>query len=169
MQIEKRRLKKPSLFDFLHESAGGRAAPMALHGAKGEILSRENGPLFRTGAKGERRARRGTKGGILFSKRIPPLNPPEKGKGRPLRPPTLPVWCLKSCTRCAIGRGVHGFAMNPYYSLPLATAPYYREARVTVVGRQTACGGGTAALAVSIKKTSCRVLDRAECFDIMNI
>ena len=38
MQIEKRRLKKPSLFDFLHESAGGRAAPMALHGAKGEIL-----------------------------------------------------------------------------------------------------------------------------------
>ena len=29
--------------------------------------------------------------------------------------------------------------MNPYYSLPLATAPYYREARVTVVGRQTAC------------------------------
>ena len=45
MQIEKRRLKKPSLFDFLHESAGGRAAPMALHGAKGEILSRENGPL----------------------------------------------------------------------------------------------------------------------------
>ena len=59
---------------------------MALHGAKGEILSRENGPLFRTGAKGERRARRGTKGGILFSKRIPPLNPPEKGKGRPLRP-----------------------------------------------------------------------------------
>ena len=59
---------------------------MALHGAKGEILSRENGPLFRTGAKGERRARR-----------------------------------------------------------------------------------GIAALAVSIKKTSCRVLDRAECFDIMNI
>ena len=82
MQIEKRRLKKPSLFDFLHESAGGRAAPMALHGAKGEILSRENGPLFRTGAKGERRARRGTKGGILFSKRIPPLNPPEKDEGR---------------------------------------------------------------------------------------
>ena len=112
---------------------------MALHGAKGEILSRENGPLFRTGAKGERRARRGTKGGILFSKRIPPLNPPEKGKGRPLRPPTLPVWCLKSCTRCAIGCGVHGFAMNPYYSLPLATASYDREARLTVVGRQTAC------------------------------
>ena len=27
MQIEKRRLKKPSLFDFLHESAGGGEAP----------------------------------------------------------------------------------------------------------------------------------------------
>ena len=26
--------------------------------------------------------RRGTKGGILFPKRIPPLNPPEKGEGR---------------------------------------------------------------------------------------
>ena len=36
--------------------------------------------------------------------------------------------------------GVHGFAMNPYYSLPLATAPYYREARVTFARRQTACG-----------------------------
>ena len=112
---------------------------MALHGAKGEILSRENGPLFRTGAKGERRARRGTKGGILFSKRIPPLNPPEKGKGRPPRPPTLAVCGSKSCTRCAIRCGVRGFATNPYYSLPLATAPYDREARLTVVGRQTAC------------------------------
>ena len=113
---------------------------MALHGAKGEILSRENGPLFRTGAKGERRARRGTKGGILFSKRIPPLNPPEKGKGRPLRPPTLPVWCLKSCTRCAVwARCTWLRHESLLYSLPLATAPYYREARVTVVGRQIAC------------------------------
>lgn len=38
MQIEKRRLKKPSLFDFLHIMQGGVAAPMALHGAKGEVL-----------------------------------------------------------------------------------------------------------------------------------
>ena len=30
--------------------------------------------------------------------------------------------------------------MNPCYPLPIATAPYYREARVTTVGRQTACG-----------------------------
>ena len=35
--------------------------------------------------------------------------------------------------------GVHGFAMNPCESLPLSTAPYYREARVTVERRQTAC------------------------------
>ena len=36
--------------------------------------------------------------------------------------------------------GVHGFAMNPCELLLRSTAPYYREARVTVVGRQTACG-----------------------------
>ena len=35
--------------------------------------------------------------------------------------------------------GVHGFAMNPCESSPLATAPYYREARVTLEWRQTAC------------------------------
>ena len=29
--------------------------------------------------------------------------------------------------------------MSPYKSLPIATAPYYREARVTFVRRQTAC------------------------------
>ena len=37
------------------------------------------------------------------------------------------------------GCGVHGFAMNPCESLPLSTAPYYREARVTLPRRQTAC------------------------------
>ena len=36
--------------------------------------------------------------------------------------------------------------MNPYVSLHVATAPYYREARVTVDRRQTACGRGIAAL-----------------------
>ena len=36
--------------------------------------------------------------------------------------------------------GVHGFAMNPCDSTHPATAPYYREARVTVERRQTACG-----------------------------
>ena len=33
--------------------------------------------------------------------------------------------------------GVHGFAMNPYVSI---YPSYYREARVTLVWRQTACG-----------------------------
>ena len=37
------------------------------------------------------------------------------------------------------GCGVHGFAMNPYVSLHVATAPYYREARVTFAWRRTAC------------------------------
>ena len=43
--------------------------------------------------------------------------------------------------------GVHGFAMSPCELLPVATAPYYREARVTAARRQTACGRGIAALA----------------------
>ena len=46
---------------------------------------------------------------------------------------------MNDCTRCAIGCGVHGFAMNPCDSAPIATAPYYREARVTIAWRQTAC------------------------------
>ena len=49
------------------------------------------------------------------------------------------VCSLNGCTRCAIRCGVHGFAMNPYVSLRLATAPYYRETRVTVERRQTVC------------------------------
>ena len=84
-------------------------------------------------------APRHPKGGILFPKRIPPLNPPEKGEGSTPRPPTLAVSISKSCSACGIGCGVHGFAMNPCNSIPLATAPYYREARVTLPRRQTAC------------------------------
>ena len=38
------------------------------------------------------------------------------------------------------GCGVHGFAMNLCDSTHPATAPYYREARVTFAWRQTACG-----------------------------
>ena len=38
------------------------------------------------------------------------------------------------------GCGVHGFAMNPCeFVTTIATAPYYREARVTLARRQTAC------------------------------
>ena len=47
MQIEKRRLKKPSLFDFLHESAGGEGSAAGAAQSKGDILSRERiSPLY---------------------------------------------------------------------------------------------------------------------------
>ena len=81
------------------------------------------------------------KGDILFLEReYPPYTPKRKDEGSPPRPPTLAVCSLNSCTRCAIRCGVHGFAMNPCESLRLATAPYYREARVTFAWRRTACG-----------------------------
>ena len=63
--------------------------------------------LFRTGAKG-------------FAAHVPrdatPIFFPEKENGR--RPSkrkafALAVSILKNCMRCAIGCGVHGFAMNP--------------------------------------------------------
>jgi len=96
-----------------------------------------------------RRARRSTKGGYSLSaeREYPPLHPPREREGRTPRPPTLAVSILKSCAACGIRCGVHGFAMNPYYSLPVSTAPYYREARVTMAQRQTSCGRGIAALA----------------------
>ena len=76
------------------------------------------------------------------------MNPREKDEGScPSTPLTLTVSCLKSYNACRIRCGVHGFAMNPYYSLPVSTAPYYREARVTMAQRQTSCGRGIAALA----------------------
>ena len=47
MQIEKRRLKKPSLFDFLYESAGGEGSADGAAQSKGDILSRERiSPLY---------------------------------------------------------------------------------------------------------------------------
>ena len=55
-------------------------------------------------------------------------------------------------------RGVHGFAMSLCESLPFATAPYYREARVTAVGQQTACGRGIAALAAYKEMTASAVV-----------
>ena len=71
-------------------------------------------------------------GYLFFKKRYPSLTPSQ-------RKFTLRACSLKSCTRCAIRCGVHGFAMNPCDSAPIATAPYYREARVTFARRQTAC------------------------------
>ena len=79
--------------------------------------------------------------GILsFSKESIPLKPPrERTRGLPPRPHTLADRHLKSCAACGIGCGVRGFATGPYVSSPLATAPYYREARVTIARRRTAC------------------------------
>ena len=65
----------------------------------------------------------------------------------PLDPAALAVCSSKSCGACRIGCGVRGFATGPCESIHVATAPYYREARMTVVRRRTACGGGFAALA----------------------
>ena len=77
----------------------------------------------------------------IFShvREYPPCTPKRTQGALPPCPRPLAVCSSNNCTRCAIGCGVHGFAMNPYYSLPLATAPYYREARVTIARRQTAC------------------------------
>ena len=41
----------------------------------------------------------------------------------------LKVYRAARAAQCRCG--VHGFAMSPCESLPFATAPYYREARVT--------------------------------------
>ena len=85
-------------------------------------------------------------------RRAPPLRPrplvlaPGRGyfvfaaAGLGIAPPAGGAKGLPGCTRCAIRCGVHGFAMNPCDSTHPATAPYCREARVTLARRQTACG-----------------------------
>ena len=62
------------------------------------------------------RTRRGAaKGAILSRERMAPFRSPKRTQGAlPLAPAALAVCSLKSCTRCAIRCGVHGFAMNPY-------------------------------------------------------
>ena len=97
---------------------------------------------FRTGAEGKAApsALHESKGIFSFAKENIPFGTPREREGRAPRPPTLAVSISKNCSACGIRCGVHGFAMNPYCSLPLATAPYYREARVTITWRQTACG-----------------------------
>ena len=59
----------------------------------------------------------GAKGVFSFAKENTPFISPRERL-------TLRDWRLKSCTRCAIGCGVHGFAMSPCESLPVSTAPY---------------------------------------------
>ena len=49
----------------------------------------------------------------------------------------LKVYRAARAAQCKCG--VHGFAMNPCELLLRSTAPYYREARVTLERRQTAC------------------------------
>ncbi len=83
--------------------------------------------------------------GGMFSfrgKRTSPHTPPKrKGRGAfPLGPAHWQFVARRAARAAQCRCGVHGFAMNPCESLPLATAPYYREARVTVVWRQSACG-----------------------------
>ena len=87
------------------------------------------------------------KGDILSRERISPLDLQENARVLPLDPAALAVCSSKSCGACRIGCGVRGFATGPCESIHVATAPYYREARMTVVRRRTACGGGFAALA----------------------
>ena len=82
--------------------------------------------------------------GGMFSflgKRTSPLTPPKrKGRGAfPLDPAHWQFAARRAARAAQCKCGVHGFAMNPCESLPLSTAPYYREARVTFVWRQTAC------------------------------
>ena len=56
MQIEKRRLKKPSLFDFLHIMQGGEGSAIgAARGKGGDSLSKENLPLWNLQEKGRGR------------------------------------------------------------------------------------------------------------------
>ena len=100
---------------------------------RGGLLQRPDGPPRRCGGAPLRSSpaprfwRRG-RGYFIFA-----------AAGLGIAPPAGGAKGLPDCTRCAIRCGVHGFAMNPYYSLPVSTAPYYREARVTFARRQTAC------------------------------
>ena len=57
----------------------------------------------------------GAKGVFSFAKENTPFISPRERL-------TLRDWHLKSCTRCAIGCGVHGFAMSPCVSMHLSTA-----------------------------------------------
>ncbi len=70
----------------------------------------------------------------------PPLTPKRTQGALPLDPAHWQFVARRAARAAQCRCGVHGFAMNPCESLPLATAPYYREARVTVVWRQSACG-----------------------------
>ena len=79
------------------------------------------------------------KGAILSRERMAPLNPQENARGGPLDPRIAGLRLEELHTL----RNVSAVYMaSPWIfceSLRLAAAPYYREARVTFVWRQTAC------------------------------
>ena len=81
----------------------------------------------------------GQRGPFSHVREWPPLDPPREREGSPPQPPTLAVSILKSCTRCAIRCGVHGFAMNLLRVVTCCSSALLREARVTLPRRQTAC------------------------------
>ena len=83
---------------------------------------------------------RGKGGYSLSQKENIPLTPPrERTMGGPLAPRHWQFVARITAHAAQCKCGVHGFAMNPCELLLLSTAPYYREARVTVARRQTAC------------------------------
>ena len=95
----------------------------------------------------------GIRGPFSHVREWPPWTP-KRTRGEGPSPPDIGSLNLeKNCSACGIRCGVHGFAMNPYYSLPLATAPYYREARVTFPRRRTACE-----IAALLRSPHCGVL-----------
>ncbi len=85
------------------------------------------------------RAGERAKGAILSRERMAPFRSPKRTQGAlPLDPAHWQFVARRTARAAQSKCSVHGFAMNPYYSLPVATAPYYREARVTFSRRQTA-------------------------------
>ena len=80
------------------------------------------------------------KGAILSRERMAPFKSPKRTQGAlPLDPAHWQFAARRVARAAQCKCGVHGFAMNPCDSSPFSTAPYYREARVTLPQRQTAC------------------------------
>ena len=105
------------------------------------ILSSEGLQRGSAGSYSPAPCRGALKGAILSRERMAPFRSPKRTQGAlPLDPAHWQFVARRTARAAQSKCSVHGFAMNPYYSLPVATAPYYREARVTFSRRQTACG-----------------------------
>ena len=108
------------------------------------------------GGKSLHRAGARIKGGILFPKRIPPFDPPEKGEGSPPSTPALAVGRLKSCAACGIECLL--FFVSRRFDLLLSSLPLcLRFVGLTqfpstsdVIGLAGACQGSIAALAAFV-------------------